>query len=157
MTATAGTWTVVGRVEDLTAGEGRTYVVDGRQVAVFLLADGTIRATDAVCPHRGGPLADGQIDGRVVVCPLHQYAFSLTDGTCTDDRTTIRPAVAVHPAGSATACWRSGSAAVLSVGDEVLTIVVVGPVTGATCTTAQDRTRGAPAYSMNPRWRSRSA
>ena len=99
MTATAGTWTVVGRVEDLTAGEGRTYVVDGRQVAVFLLADGTIRATDAVCPHRGGPLADGQIDGRVVVCPLHQYAFSLTDGTRTDGTRTDHTApVAVHPA-----------------------------------------------------------
>ncbi|HEY5853328.1 MAG TPA: Rieske (2Fe-2S) protein [Aldersonia sp.] len=94
MTATAGTWTVVGRVDDLTPGEGRTYVVDGRQVAVFLLADGTVRAADAVCPHRGGPLADGQIDGRVVVCPLHQYAFSLTDGTCTD----AIPPVAVHPA-----------------------------------------------------------
>lgn len=72
----------VGPVEDLTPGEGRAYVVDGKQVAVFLLGDGTVRAMDAVCPHRGGPLADGQIDGSVVMCPLHQYAFSLEDGSC---------------------------------------------------------------------------
>ncbi|SNS20639.1 Rieske (2Fe-2S) protein [Rhodococcoides kyotonense] len=84
----------VGSLDDLTPGEGRAYVVDGRQVAVFLLGDGTVRATDAVCPHRGGPLADGQIDGSVVVCPLHQYAFSLDDGTCASGI----DAVATYPA-----------------------------------------------------------
>jgi nitrite reductase/ring-hydroxylating ferredoxin subunit len=74
---------VVGPVSDLTPGEGRTYVVDGRQIAVFLLSDGSVRALDAVCPHRGGPLADGQADASVVVCPLHAYAFRFDDGTCT--------------------------------------------------------------------------
>lgn len=75
----------LGPLSDLTPGEGRTYVVDGRQIAVFLLTDGSVRALDAVCPHRGGPLADGQVDRSVVVCPLHQYVFSLDDGTCTTD------------------------------------------------------------------------
>ncbi|MDV2475508.1 Rieske 2Fe-2S domain-containing protein [Rhodococcus zopfii] len=75
--------TDVGAITDLTAGEGRAYVVDGRQIAVYLLADGTVRATDAMCPHRAGPLADGQIDDAVVVCPLHQYAFSFETGACT--------------------------------------------------------------------------
>ncbi|GGG10025.1 nitrite reductase NAD(P)H small subunit [Rhodococcoides trifolii] len=76
---------VVGHVSDLTPGEGRTYVVGGRQIAVFLLGDGTVRAMDALCPHKGGPLADGQIDGKVVMCPLHQYQFSLADGGCTSE------------------------------------------------------------------------
>lgn len=76
---------VVGPVSDITAGEGRTYVVEGRQVAVFLLSDGSVRAVDAVCPHRGGPLADGQVDTSVLICPLHAYAFRLDDGTCTTD------------------------------------------------------------------------
>lgn len=80
----------VGALEDLTPGEGRAYVVDGKQVAVFLLSDGSVRAMDAVCPHRGGPLADGQIDGSVVVCPLHQYAFSLDDGTCPSGISSVR-------------------------------------------------------------------
>ncbi|MBY4273259.1 nitrite reductase (NAD(P)H) small subunit [Rhodococcus fascians] len=88
----------VGALEDLTPGEGRAYVVDGKQVAVFLLGDGSVRAMDAVCPHRGGPLADGQIDGSVVVCPLHQYAFSLDDGTCPSDIDSVRtyPAAVVN-------------------------------------------------------------
>lgn len=81
----APTAVIVGSTSDLTPGEGRTFVADGRQIAVFLLSDGTVRAMDAVCPHRGGPLADGQIDGSVVVCPLHQYVFSLDTGRCTTD------------------------------------------------------------------------
>ncbi|MEN0136920.1 MAG: Rieske (2Fe-2S) protein [Rhodococcus sp. (in: high G+C Gram-positive bacteria)] len=72
----------VGPVSDLTPGEGRTYVVQNRQVAVFLLSDGTVRAMDAVCPHKGGPLADGQIDATGVMCPLHQYAFAFDTGAC---------------------------------------------------------------------------
>lgn len=76
---------VLGPVSDLTPGEGRTFVVENRQIAVFLLLDGTVRAMDAVCPHKSGPLADGQIDGSVVVCPLHQYAFSLDNGRCASE------------------------------------------------------------------------
>jgi len=51
-------------------------------VAVFRLRSGALRALDAVCPHRGGPLADGQIDAEVVVCPLHAHVFDLGSGAC---------------------------------------------------------------------------
>ncbi|MXP22837.1 Rieske 2Fe-2S domain-containing protein [Gordonia sp. HNM0687] len=75
----------VGPTDDLLPGEGRAYAVDGRQVAVFRMTDGSLRATDAVCPHRGGPIADGQFDLGHVVCPLHQYVFRFADGGCTAD------------------------------------------------------------------------
>jgi nitrite reductase (NADH) small subunit len=80
----APTSSVVGSITDLTVGEGRTYVVDGQQVAVFLLGDGTLRALGARCPHRGGPIADGQTDATKVMCPLHQYTFAFADGACTN-------------------------------------------------------------------------
>ena len=67
-------------IEDIPVGEGRAYTHDGRQLAVFRLRDGSARALDAVCPHAGGPLADGMVDGAVVVCPLHNYAFDLDSG-----------------------------------------------------------------------------
>jgi nitrite reductase (NADH) small subunit len=47
---------------------------------VFRLRDGSIRALSAVCPHKGGPLADGQIDLKQVVCPLHLNAWDLSTG-----------------------------------------------------------------------------
>jgi nitrite reductase/ring-hydroxylating ferredoxin subunit len=72
---------VVGRVDDVPLGEGRAFVAGGVQVAVFRLRDGSLHATQAACPHSGGPLADGQTDLNVLVCPLHLYAFRWSDGT----------------------------------------------------------------------------
>ncbi|QHN27548.1 Rieske 2Fe-2S domain-containing protein [Gordonia pseudamarae] len=80
---TSGTAVVLGPMSDVQLGEGRAYAVGDRQIAVFRLSDGTLRTTDAACPHKGGPLADGQSDLGVVVCPLHQYAFRFSDGGCT--------------------------------------------------------------------------
>ncbi|OBJ50585.1 Rieske (2Fe-2S) protein [Mycobacterium asiaticum] len=70
----------VGSVDDLPVCEGRAFAVDGRQIAVFRLRNGSLRALDAVCPHQGGPLADGLADDRVVVCPLHSYTYDLETG-----------------------------------------------------------------------------
>ncbi|BEP13380.1 hypothetical protein acdb102_16910 [Acidothermaceae bacterium B102] len=68
------------KVDDVPVGEGRSLACEGEQVAVFRLRDGSVRALGAVCPHRGGPLADGLLDDRVVVCPLHGYAYDLVTG-----------------------------------------------------------------------------
>jgi nitrite reductase (NADH) small subunit len=70
----------LGSVDEIPVGEGRAYGVEGRQIAVFRLRDGSVRAVDAVCPHRGGPLSDGLADGRVVICPLHNYTYDLFTG-----------------------------------------------------------------------------
>ena len=75
--------TRLGPVDQIPLGEGRAFAVDGEMVAVFRLRDGSLRAVSAVCPHAGGPLADGQIDRRVVVCPLHLTAFDLATGRAT--------------------------------------------------------------------------
>lgn len=71
---------VLGPLDDIPIGEGRCYTVDGEQIAVFRLRNGRVHATQATCPHRGGPLADGQLDDEVVVCPLHAYAYVLATG-----------------------------------------------------------------------------
>ena len=80
----------VGRVEEIPLGEGRTFVVAGTQVAVFRLRDGSLHATQAACPHAGGPLADGLTDVNVLVCPLHQYAYRWSDGASTNGGSPIR-------------------------------------------------------------------
>ena len=70
----------LGPLDQIPYGEGRTFAVAGEQVAIFRLRTGAVYALSAVCPHRGGPIADGQIDERLVMCPLHQNTFELATG-----------------------------------------------------------------------------
>ena len=61
-------------------GEGRTFRVGGEEIAVFRLRDGRVLATQARCPHQGGPLADGIVGNDKLLCPLHGYRFELSSG-----------------------------------------------------------------------------
>ena len=42
--------------------------------------DGELCALDNLCPHRGGPLGGGWIEGNAVVCPWHSWSFDLRSG-----------------------------------------------------------------------------
>jgi nitrite reductase (NADH) small subunit len=66
-------------VDDVPLGEGRAVLAGARHVAVFRAEDGWF-ALDATCPHRGGPLADGIVARRTVICPLHERRFDLATG-----------------------------------------------------------------------------
>ena len=66
-------------IEDVPLGEGRVVTIDGRKIALFRAAGGWY-ALDAVCPHRGGPLADGIVCDRAVICPLHERRYDLSTG-----------------------------------------------------------------------------
>ena len=90
VTDTRTTGYVVGRVDEVPPGEGRAFVAGGVQVAVFRLRDGSLHATQAACPHAGGPLADGQTDLDVLVCPLHLYAYRWSDGASTSGAAPVR-------------------------------------------------------------------
>lgn len=81
---------VLGPVDQIPLGEGRAFGVGGEQVAVFRLRDGSLRAVSGVCPHRGGPVADGTVDREVVICPLHHHAFDLTSGCSTTGAEPLR-------------------------------------------------------------------
>jgi nitrite reductase (NADH) small subunit len=61
-------------------GEGRAFDVAGMRVAVFRSRSGDLFATQAECPHRGGPLADGLLGGKTLICPLHAWKFDLSTG-----------------------------------------------------------------------------
>ena len=67
------------RVEDVPLGEGRVPTLGGRRIAIFRAAAGWY-ALDAACPHRGGPLADGIVCDRAVICPLHDRRYDLETG-----------------------------------------------------------------------------
>jgi nitrite reductase (NADH) small subunit len=73
-------WRNLGRVDRIPPGQGRAFIVDGREVAVFRQRDGRLFAAAGRCPHRQGPLADGLLGAGQVICPLHAHKFDLTTG-----------------------------------------------------------------------------
>jgi nitrite reductase (NADH) small subunit len=70
----------LGSLSQIPKGEGRNFKVGAQSVAVFHSRDGRVFATQASCPHRQGPLADGLLGGATLVCPLHDWRFDLTTG-----------------------------------------------------------------------------
>jgi nitrite reductase (NADH) small subunit len=70
----------LGSVELIPPGEARNFAVGNEPVAVFRSRSGELFATQAACPHRNGPLADGLIGDTTVICPLHGWKFDLASG-----------------------------------------------------------------------------
>ena len=72
----------LGPVGQVPPGEGRLFEIgpDPHPVAVFRTRTGAFYATQAQCPHRGGPLADGTTGGTTLVCPLHGCRFDVATG-----------------------------------------------------------------------------
>jgi len=56
--------------------------------------NGELGALDNRCPHRGGPLGQGWIDGESVVCPWHSWTFNVKTGVAefpVHERVTVFP------------------------------------------------------------------
>lgn len=66
-------------IEEVPFGSMRAFVVEGRKIAVFHTTEGFF-AADNSCPHRGGPLAEGDLRGLEVTCPWHLWSFDVRSG-----------------------------------------------------------------------------
>jgi len=76
------------------AGRARwTVEHDGRSYLVIALPTGPV-VTDALCPHKQLPLAEGVLRDGALVCPGHWYAYDLDTGSC---RTTGDISLALYP------------------------------------------------------------
>jgi len=75
---------VVIRRDELADGGCKLVTVNGADVAVFRRQD-RLYAIQNRCPHEGGGLGGGTLDGEDVICPLHGYRFNLETGACSTD------------------------------------------------------------------------
>jgi len=71
----------VARKDEVPEDTGKRVEVNGREIALFK-KDGRVYAIDHVCPHAGGPLAEGALNGGMAMCPWHGWEFSITTGEC---------------------------------------------------------------------------
>lgn len=74
----------VAKVAAIPDGEGRSFAVNGRMIAVFK-RDGEYFAINDSCPHMGASLASGYLDGSEVICPWHAWRFCVKDGLWLDN------------------------------------------------------------------------
>jgi nitrite reductase (NADH) small subunit len=74
----------VARTTDVPLGRAKAVSVAGRVIALYHTASGFF-ATSNTCPHRGGPLAEGDLMGNEIVCPWHLWGFDVASGACTGD------------------------------------------------------------------------
>ena len=66
---------------DVPLGRARAFAAGDRKIAVYHTPHGWF-ASDNTCPHRGGPLGEGDIIGNEIVCPWHLWGFDLRTGLC---------------------------------------------------------------------------
>ena len=66
-------------LDELVSSGSKEVEHDGRVYALFY-QDGVVSAIDGICPHQGGPLADGPVEGTCVTCPWHGCQFDIRDG-----------------------------------------------------------------------------
>jgi nitrite reductase (NADH) small subunit len=70
---------LAGKIADVPPGTIREVHVGGKVVALANVG-GQFHAIDNVCLHRGGPLADGVLEGSVVTCPWHGWQYDVASG-----------------------------------------------------------------------------
>ncbi|MFQ5691881.1 MAG: Rieske (2Fe-2S) protein [Nitrospinota bacterium] len=73
----------VGAVGDFPEGQGRIVSAARKPIAVFRV-DGTLYAVNGVCPHMGGPIGAGKVEGTIVSCPYHNMRFDVKTGESAD-------------------------------------------------------------------------
>ena len=69
----------VAKTGEVPPGQAKFVDVNGTPVALFNIG-GTYYAIDDTCPHSGGPLSEGEVQGTAVTCPWHGAQFDVTSG-----------------------------------------------------------------------------
>ena len=67
------------KTNELKDGTMKDVSVNGREILLAKVGD-KYYAADNRCPHMGGRLSRGKLEGTVVTCPLHGSQFDLSDG-----------------------------------------------------------------------------
>jgi len=74
-------WIRAASIDEIPDDTGKLVEVDGQEIALFK-DRGEICAIHNLCPHAGGPLAEGGMREGHVMCPWHGWEFNLKTGTC---------------------------------------------------------------------------
>jgi nitrite reductase/ring-hydroxylating ferredoxin subunit len=87
--AREGQVVTVGRAEDVPPGRGATVqLLNGTELALYNI-NGEFYAIENFCPHKGAPLADGNLCGHMVECDWHGWRFDVRTGECLTNSSNV--------------------------------------------------------------------
>jgi 3-phenylpropionate/trans-cinnamate dioxygenase ferredoxin subunit len=75
-----GKLNIIANTSDLSEGLMKKYKVQGQEILVARI-EGKYYAVQNKCPHFGGDLSEGKLEGTVVTCPRHGSQFNMIDGS----------------------------------------------------------------------------
>lgn len=84
-----GKFVKIATQREVPEGTGLTIEVEGQGIALFNV-EGVFYAIDNRCKHRGGPLGEGSLEGKEVICPWHGWQYDVTTGQCTTDPAVLQ-------------------------------------------------------------------
>jgi len=70
------------KTDEIPAGSIREFQVEGKTVAIANVG-GKFYVINNTCLHRGGPLGQGELVGKIVTCPWHGWQYDVTNGKLT--------------------------------------------------------------------------
>lgn len=74
---------------DIPQGGVRVVKVNDVDIAIFNVSDQYYALNDT-CPHMGGSMSKGTIEGNVLICSWHQAKFDIVTGIPTGDKNLKR-------------------------------------------------------------------
>lgn len=93
-----GEFVRVAKKTEIPTDTGYLVEVGGKEIALFKIED-KVYAIYNICPHQGGPLHEGGLDGKLVMCPWHGWQFDVTNGTCAFNDAIKQPTFPVKEEG----------------------------------------------------------
>lgn len=75
-------WVNAAKYSDLEPGACRSVDLDDDITIAIFNVEGEIFALDNTCPHAGGPLGEGSLEGDMITCPWHGWKFYVKTGEC---------------------------------------------------------------------------
>ena len=71
----------VAKKSELPEDTGTRVEINGREIAIFKVGE-KVYAVDHICPHAGGPIAEGSLNLDMAMCPWHGWEFNVRTGEC---------------------------------------------------------------------------
>jgi len=88
-------WIRVASLNDCPPGQTLEVVAADRIVALFNV-EGQVYAMDGICPHQGGPLGKGHLQGCVLTCPWHGWQYDVRNGQHQANKSIVHTCFAVR-------------------------------------------------------------